>query len=149
MKAGLNALFDNNILVDYLNGISAAKAEVDLYDDKAISIITWMEMQIGTDEADQMSVDRFLSKFTLLTLDAKVSAKAVALRRKRRIKLPDAIIWATALAESRLLVTRNVKNFRQHSLAFGCPTPCQVDVVSKQPSPRNPKIRCQQNQARN
>ncbi len=111
MKAGLNALFDNNILVDYLNGISAAKAEVDLYDDKAISIITWMEMQIGTDEADQMSVDRFLSKFTLLTLDAKVSAKAVALRRKRRIKLPDAIIWATALAESRLLVTRNVKDF--------------------------------------
>lgn len=111
MKAGLNALFDTNILVDYLNGISAAKAEVDLYDDKAISIITWMEMQIGTDEADQMSVDRFLSKFTLLTLDAKVSAKAVALRRKRRIKLPDAIIWATALAESRLLVTRNVKDF--------------------------------------
>ena len=111
MKAGLNALFDNNILVDYLNGISAAKAEVDLYDDKAISIITWMEMQIGTDEAGQMSVDRFLSKFTLLTLDAKVSDKAVALRRKRRIKLPDAIIWATALAESRLLVTRNVKDF--------------------------------------
>lgn len=111
MKAGLNALFDTNILVDYLNGISAAKAEVDLYDDKAISIITWMEMQIGTDEADQMSVDRFLPKFTLLTLDAKVSAKAVALRRKRRIKLPDAIIWATALAESRLLVTRNVKDF--------------------------------------
>ena len=111
MKAGLNALFDTNILVDYLNGISAAKAEVDLYDDKAISIITWMEMQIGTDEADQMSVDRCLSKFTLLTLDAKVSAKAVALRRKRRIKLPDAIIWATALAESRLLVTRNVKDF--------------------------------------
>ena len=111
MKAGLNALFDNNILVDYLNGISAAKAEVDLYDDKAISIITWMEVQIGTDEADQMAVDRFLSKFTLLTLDAKVSAKAVALRRKRRIKLPDAIIWATALAESRLLVTRNVKDF--------------------------------------
>ena len=111
MKAGLNALFDTNILVDYLNGISAAKAEVDLYDDKAISIITWMEMQIGTDEADQMSVDRFLSKFTLLPLDAKVSAKAVALRRKRRIKLRDAIIWATALAESRLLVTRNVKDF--------------------------------------
>lgn len=111
MKAGLNALFDTNILVDYLNGISAAKAEVDLYDDKAISIITWMEVQIGTDEADQMSVDRFLSKFTLLPLDAKVSAKAVALRRKRRIKLPDAIIWATALVESRLLVTRNVKDF--------------------------------------
>lgn len=111
MKAGLKALFDTNILVDYLSGIAAAKDEISLYDDKAISIITWMEVQIGTDEADQMSVDRFLSKFTLLSLDAKVSAKAVALRRNSRIKLPDAIIWATALVESRLLVTRNVKDF--------------------------------------
>lgn len=111
MKAGLKALFDTNILVDYLSGIAAAKDEISLYDDKAISIITWMEVQIGTDEADQMSVDRFLSKFTLLSLDAKVSAKAVAVRRNSRIKLPDAIIWATALVESRLLVTRNVKDF--------------------------------------
>jgi predicted nucleic acid-binding protein len=111
MKAGLKALFDTNILVDYLSGIAAAKAEVDLYDDKAISIITWMEVQIGTDEADQVSVDRFLSKFTLVPLDAEVSARAVALRRKSRIKLPDAIIWATALVEGRLLVTRNVKDF--------------------------------------
>jgi predicted nucleic acid-binding protein len=107
----MKALFDTNILVDYLSGVAAAKVEISLYDDKAISIITWMEVQIGTDEADQMSVDRFLSKFTLLPLDAKVSAKAVALRRKSRIKLPDAVIWATALVESRLLVTRNVKDF--------------------------------------
>jgi predicted nucleic acid-binding protein len=107
----MKALFDTNILVDYLSGVAAAKVEISLYDDKAISIITWMEVQIGTDEADQMSVDRFLSKFTLLPLDAKVSAKAVALRRKSRIKLPDAVIWATAMVESRLLVTRNVKDF--------------------------------------
>ena len=52
-----------------------------------------------------------IDKFTLLPLDARVSARAVALRRKSRIKLPDAIIWATALAEDRLLVTRNVKDF--------------------------------------
>ena len=44
MKAGLKALFDTNILVDYLSGIAAAKDEISLYDDKAISIITWMEV---------------------------------------------------------------------------------------------------------
>ena len=107
----MKALFDTNILVDHLSGIAAAKAEIALYDDKAISIITWMEVQIGADETDQAAVDRFLDKFTLLPLDARVSARAVALRRKSRIKLPDAIIWATALVEDRLLVTRNVKDF--------------------------------------
>lgn len=107
----MKALFDTNILVDHLSGIAAAKAEIALYDDKAISIITWMEVQIGADETDQAAVDRFLDKFTLLPLDARVSARAVALHRQRRIKLPDAIIWATALVEDRLLVTRNVKDF--------------------------------------
>ena len=33
------------------------------------------------------------------------------IRRDRRVKLPDAVIWATARAESALLVTRNTKDF--------------------------------------
>ncbi|MER8370394.1 hypothetical protein NKH70_31295 [Mesorhizobium sp. M0991] len=36
--------------------------------------------------------------------------RAVALRRAHRIKLPDAVIWATAQTAGRLLVTRNTKD---------------------------------------
>ena len=33
------------------------------------------------------------------------------LRRERRLKLPDALIWATARRHGSLLVTRNTKDF--------------------------------------
>ncbi len=38
----VKALFDTNILIDYLNGISAAKKELARYEYRAISTITWM-----------------------------------------------------------------------------------------------------------
>ncbi len=107
----VKALFDTNILIDFLNGVEAAKTELALYRDKAISIITWMEVQVGTTEPEQTSVDRFLSGFTLLAIDEGVAQRAVVLRKGVNIKLPDAIIWATAQVGGRLLVTRNSKDF--------------------------------------
>jgi hypothetical protein len=35
-------LFDTNVLVDYLNAVPEARAELQRYPQKAISIITWM-----------------------------------------------------------------------------------------------------------
>lgn len=107
----VKALFDTNILIDYLNGIQEAKAELALYQDKAISIVSWMEIQGGTTPEDQGAVDQFLRRFTVVPLDAPISVEAVALRKSTRVKLPDAIIFATANVNSRLLVTRNTKDF--------------------------------------
>jgi predicted nucleic acid-binding protein len=107
----VKALFDTNILIDYLNGVEAAKLEIALYRDKAISIITWMEIQIGCELPDQVKVDNFLQRFVILPINSEVSTRAVALRKERKIKLPDAIIWASAQSENRLLVTRNSKDF--------------------------------------
>ncbi len=107
----VKALFDTNILIDFLNGIGEARSELDRYQDKAISIITWMEVQVGTQAADQLAVDKFLSRFCMLPIDALVASRAVSLRRGQGIKLPDAIIWATAQVNSRLLVSRNSKDF--------------------------------------
>ena len=42
-----------------------------------------------------------------------VAELAVAIRAQRGIKLPDAIIEATAQVENRLLLTRNVKDFNK------------------------------------
>jgi predicted nucleic acid-binding protein len=107
----VKALFDTNILIDFLSGVEAAKAELELYRDKSISIITWMEVQVGTTPLEQTLVDGFLSGFTLLAIDANVAQRAVVLRKEVNIKLPDAIIWATAQVDGRLLVTRNSKDF--------------------------------------
>ena len=43
----VKALFDTNILIDYLNAVPEARAELSLYAEKAISIITWMEVMVG------------------------------------------------------------------------------------------------------
>ena len=98
-------------LIDFLNGIELARAEISLYQDRAISVLTWMEVQVGTQPPEQAEIDLFLAGFAVIPLDAAVSRQAVTLRKGQSIKLPDAIIWATAQVHHRLLVTRNVKDF--------------------------------------
>jgi len=108
----MKALFDTNILIDYLNGIEAARNELRLYDRPSISSITWMEVMVGASgETEEIKLRAFLSSFTVLPVDIEVSEKAVELRRQYRMRLPDAIIWATAFCSSSLLVSRNTKDF--------------------------------------
>jgi predicted nucleic acid-binding protein len=107
----VSALFDTNILIDYLNGIEQAKIELDRYSDKAISLITWMEVMVGATPETEEILRSFLSGFVNLPIDEQVGGLAVSLRKQHKIKLPDAIVWATALADKRLLVTRNTKDF--------------------------------------
>lgn len=107
----VSALFDTNILIDYLNGIEQAKTELDRYADKAISLVTWMEVMVGATPDTEGVVRGFLSSFVNLPINEQVSDVAVALRKKHKIKLPDAVVWATAQVNRRILVTRNTKDF--------------------------------------
>ena len=43
----MKALFDTNILIDYLRGLPAARDELNRHQDKAISVVTWMEIMVG------------------------------------------------------------------------------------------------------
>jgi len=108
----MKAVFDTNILIDYLNGIAAARDEIARYEEPLISLITWMEVMAGTSSDDEAEVRTFLRRFGCRTVDQAVAEQAVLLRQARRVKLPDAIIRATALHESALLVTRNTKDFK-------------------------------------
>ncbi len=107
----MKALFDTNILIDHLRGIEAARDELARYTDKAISLITWMEVLVGTADTHRPATRAFLDSFTLIGIDPSVAERAVALRQVQRIKLPDAIVWASAQVHARLLVTRDTKGF--------------------------------------
>ena len=107
----VKVLFDTNILIDYLNGVADAAKEIGRYSDKAISLITWMEVMAGATAGDERVIKTFLAQFELLPIDSTVSAEAVAISRTRKVKLPDAIILATARTGDRLLITRNTKDF--------------------------------------
>lgn len=108
------ALFDTNILIDFLRGVSAARDELECYEQKSISIITWMEVMAGASEVNEQGTRAFLNGFDVVHLDEKIAAKAVKIRQQHRLKLPDAVIWATAEVGKLLLVTRNTKDFPEN-----------------------------------
>ncbi len=108
---GVIALFDTNILIDYLSGVPAARREMERYDNIAISVITWMEVMAGVLPEHETKTRVFLHEFCNLAITPEVADRAVHLRREWKIKLPDAIILATAEVDGRLLVTRNTKDF--------------------------------------
>lgn len=107
----VKALFDTNILIDYLNAVPQARAEFSLHSDKAISIITWMEVMVGAEPDLEAPTRDFLSGFEIIGLDERIAARAVALRRRHKIKLPDAVVWASAQDRAMLFVTRDSKDF--------------------------------------
>ncbi len=108
----MKAVFDTNILVDFLLGIEEAKQELSLYDQSYISIVTWMEVMVGVSEPDEETVLRqFLNKFDIQYISQDIAERAVQIRRKEKIRLPDSIIWATSQELGHILVTRNTQDF--------------------------------------
>lgn len=107
----VKALFDTNILIDYLGGVESARAELGRYDYRAISMITWMEVLVGAPARDEAPIRAWLSSFDVIALDSTVANRAVTIRKDRRIRLPDAIVWASAQVNGLLLVSRNTKDF--------------------------------------
>ncbi len=112
----MNAVIDTNILVDYAQTSKEAAVELGLYDKLFISRITWIEFLVSTKDAEEKAArEALLSACFLLELDSVVAAEAVSIRRQTRLKLPDAIILATARVHGLLLVTRNSKDFSRHA----------------------------------
>lgn len=108
----MKALFDTNILIDYLNGRDESRTELNRYRERLVSVVTWMDVLAGAHDAAEADViEMFLRDFRLVELTRNVARQAVDIRRTSRMRLPDAIIWATARSESALLVTRNTRDF--------------------------------------
>jgi predicted nucleic acid-binding protein len=105
-------LLDTNILIDHLNGIAKATKEIRRSSQAAISVITWIEVMTGAATAEEeVLLKSFLANFQSLPLTDAVAERAALNRREKRLKMPDAIILATAELSGRDLVTRNVKDF--------------------------------------
>jgi predicted nucleic acid-binding protein len=108
----VRALLDTNILVDYLNGVDEARLELGRFDTRLISMVTWMEVLVGARAAaEETTLRAFLAGFSLVEIDRSVAEEAIRLRRLHRMRLPDALIWASARTSDAVLVTRNTRDF--------------------------------------
>ena len=83
----------------------------------AISVITRIELLTKTEPASEYAtMQSFVQSVDVLSLDELVTQQTISLRQQHRVKLPDAIIAATALAHGLTLLTRNVSDFKATGL---------------------------------
>jgi hypothetical protein len=96
-------LFDTNIFIDMLNGVHQASIELAGYDMPAISYIPYMELRVGelARPHEKSILDAVLDEFEVLDMNKTIMEAAIKIRggslvSRPAIKLPDAIIAATA-----------------------------------------------------
>jgi predicted nucleic acid-binding protein len=110
----MKAVFDTNILIDYLNGVEAARSELAQYTTRRISIITFIEVLVGsTNPEEERAIRGFLSSFDVLELTNEIAAEAILIRKNLRLRIPDAIVYATARTQGCILVSRNTKDLKR------------------------------------
>jgi hypothetical protein len=108
-------LIDTNTVIDYLdNKLPANAADMLDAEELNISVITRMELLAWrTAEPEQIFIlNQFVNSVVICGLDEPVILKSIEVRKEYSIKLPDAIIAATAKVYDLSLVTRNIDDFK-------------------------------------
>jgi len=109
-------LIDSNIISDYFSASFSAKGLqfIDFVIDEIpnISVITQIELlSWKTDSAKEQQIKNFIADSIIFNLTTNVITLCINIRRNKKIKTPDAIIAATALALDYTLVTNNEQDF--------------------------------------
>lgn len=106
-------LFDTNAIIYYLQGVPEWVSFIDAaaMTGRYASVITRMELLgfPGMTEDDEARVRRFLADLVVMPLDDGIESAAIELRRTARLKLPDAIVVATAIRAGATLITGDQK----------------------------------------
>jgi len=110
---GNSALLDSNILI-YLLKNELPFFVLDQFEALFISVISYMEV-LGyrfSNSKEESFVKELVSMFNVRFIDQEIAENVIDIRKQYRIKLPDAIIAATANTDDLCLVTRNIEDFK-------------------------------------
>ena len=111
-------MFDTNIFIYHFNNqlteSGTALLREGIAGNGAYSVITRIEvLGYRQSESAESQAKQLLSKLVELPLTSEIAERTIAIRKNLRIKIPDAIIAATALEYSLQLVSRNEEDFSQ------------------------------------
>ncbi|MBP7189751.1 MAG: PIN domain-containing protein [Rickettsiaceae bacterium] len=108
----MKALLDTNIIIDYLNGEQKALQEISNYSKIYISVITYMEVLVGVGDSNKIeSIKDYLLSLNIVHIDQEIADLAIEARKSYKLKIPDALVLASAQKVSAILVTRDKKDF--------------------------------------
>jgi predicted nucleic acid-binding protein len=110
MNGKNNFLLDTNVVLSFLkNNLSINNFFQQNFSDQDlfVSQITRMELlgYKNITERDEIELNHFLSLVKILPLSDSLCDKAIYLRRNFSLKLPDALIAATAINSNLILLT--------------------------------------------
>jgi len=107
---------DTNVISDYFSasfsktGMAFMDTAIDAIPN--LSVITQIELLCWkTDMIIEQKVKDFIRDSVILAISSDIILHCVALRKNKKIKTPDAIIGATAIAYDYTLLTNNENDF--------------------------------------
>jgi predicted nucleic acid-binding protein len=114
---GKGYLIDSNVVIGYLDnklpesGMKFMHAIVD--ETPNISVVTKIEaLRFNTSDDVYKTLHDFVSESIVFEINDQVVDKTITICKGQRIKLPDAIIAATAIVGDLTLITRNTSDFK-------------------------------------
>lgn len=111
---GQGYLIDSNPVIDFFNKSLPERGKNLLFSiTPIISVITYIEVFSSSNisESEYKELKRFAEFATIYEVNREIALKSIELRLMYKIKLPDAVIAATAIVNDLILITRNSSDF--------------------------------------
>jgi len=105
-------VLDTNAVVSLLAGNRELATLLEAAEYVGISVISYLEFLVfdGLSDSDRVCFARFCERVEIVVLahgDTELITYALDLRNRHRMRLPDAIIGATALSRNAFLITND------------------------------------------
>ena len=118
-------LLDTNIVIYYTNDDLPENAAVFLDTEIEagiyISVISEIEL-LGFNAPNPetlQTLQHFIDGSFIIELTRSINAKTIEIRKSKKIKLPDAVIAATAIVHDLTLISQNDRDFRKQITQAG------------------------------
>ncbi len=112
--SGNKGLLDSNVIIDASKGIVSTQDIVNEYDYLYTSIISYVETKGYNfeDNEEKEIVNQILNSIEIVNLNREIADTAIEYRKQKKIKLPDALILATAKYLKADLLTSDISDFQ-------------------------------------
>jgi predicted nucleic acid-binding protein len=113
---GNKAILDSNLIIFLSKGLIDLAKLSAIYDKFYVSIITYMEVYAYdfTIQSEKALIDKFFAKVEIIEVNQEIADQTIIYRKNKlkKIKLPDAIILASAKYANAELLTDDWDDFQ-------------------------------------